>query len=85
VRDRAQVRSKCAERHFAHGDGLSPLSGWQEGARRSFFGAGAHLWRWRAKNGRFGALVLFIQRRQTIAARKVARGALRAHLRSIAR
>ena len=27
VRDRAQARSKCAERHFARRDGLSPISG----------------------------------------------------------
>ena len=41
MRDRAQARSKCAGRHFARRDGLSPMSGWQEGAGRSIFGAPA--------------------------------------------
>ena len=82
--DRAQVRSKCAARHFARRDGLPPLYEKHECAETSIFGAPAPQMRASPKEGPPGALLPSRQRRQTIAVREVALGALRAHLGSVA-
>jgi len=77
--DRAQARSTCAERHFARRDGLSPISGGGRAPRGPFLARQCQRQKWTSRRPSPTRY-----RRQTIASREVALGALRVRLRSIA-